>query len=154
LIAWLTRWAHEQFRKKWQISSDTSSISWKYPDEWKGWTSHYAEAIFSAFAGRAATDPRFNEDPTPCKCGHPDLSSRHIIEQCPILTEKTENMERACSPPNLTSGMLLDKEWGSKVRDFAKKTGLGFRSELIWNSECTEQEFMEEAEEFETKSLL
>jgi hypothetical protein len=39
---------------------------------------------------------------------------------------------------------------GSKVREFAKKTGLGFRSELIWNSERTEQEFMEEAEEFET----
>jgi hypothetical protein len=35
-------------------------------------------------------------------------------------------------------------------RDFAKKTGLGFRSELIWNSERTEQELMEEAKEFET----
>jgi hypothetical protein len=46
--------------------------------------------------------------------------------------------------------MLLDKEWRSKVRGFSKKTGLGFRSELIWNSERTEQEFMEEAEEFET----
>jgi hypothetical protein len=31
---------------------------------------------------------------------------------------------------------------------FAKKTG--FRSELIWNSERAEKEFMEEAEEFET----
>jgi hypothetical protein len=39
------------------------------------------------------------------------------------------------APPNLTSKMLLDKGWGSKVRDFAKKTGLGFRSELIWNNE-------------------
>jgi hypothetical protein len=46
--------------------------------------------------------------------------------------------------------MLLDKEWGLKVRDFAKKTGLGFRSKLIWNSERTEQELMEEAEELET----
>jgi hypothetical protein len=47
--------------------------------------------------------------------------------------------------------MLLDTEWGSKIRDFAKKTGLGFRSELIWNSERTKQEFMEEAAEFETR---
>jgi hypothetical protein len=46
--------------------------------------------------------------------------------------------------------MLLDKEWGSKVRDFAKKIGLGFCSELIWHSERTEQELIEEAEEFET----
>jgi hypothetical protein len=46
--------------------------------------------------------------------------------------------------------MLLDKEWGSEVRDFAKKTGLGFRSELARNSEHTGQELMEEAEEFET----
>jgi hypothetical protein len=46
--------------------------------------------------------------------------------------------------------MLLGKEWGSKVRDFAKKTGLGFRSELIWNNERTKQELMEEAEEFQT----
>jgi hypothetical protein len=35
-------------------------------------------------------------------------------------------MERACSPPTLTRDMLLGKEWGSRVRDFAKKTGLGF----------------------------
>jgi hypothetical protein len=46
--------------------------------------------------------------------------------------------------------MFLDKEWRSKVRDFTKKTGLDFRSELIWNCERTEQELMEEAEEFET----
>jgi hypothetical protein len=48
LIAWLTRWAHEQFLQKWQIALDTSSISWKYPDEWKGWTSHYNKAINDA----------------------------------------------------------------------------------------------------------
>jgi ribonuclease HI len=36
LITWLTRWAHEQFLHKWQITSDTSGISWKYPDEWEG----------------------------------------------------------------------------------------------------------------------
>jgi hypothetical protein len=105
---------------------------------------------FSAFAGRTATDPRFNEDPTPCKCGHPNLSSRHIIEQCPIFDQRQKIWNGHAAPPNLTSDMLLDKEWGSEVREFAKKTGLGFRSELIWNSERTEQEFMEEAEEFET----
>jgi ribonuclease HI len=97
-LAWLTRWAHEQFLQKWQIASDTSSISWKYPDEWKGWTFHYAEAIFSAFAGRTATDPRFNEDPTPCKCGHPDLSSRHIIEQCPIFDQRRQKYGTSMQP--------------------------------------------------------
>jgi hypothetical protein len=46
--------------------------------------------------------------------------------------------------------MLLVKELGSKVRHFAKKTGPGFPSVLIWNSERTEQELIQEAEEFET----
>jgi hypothetical protein len=108
---------------------------------WKGWASHYAKAIFSAFAGRTATGPRFNEDPTPSKCGHPDISSRHIIEQCPLFDQRRQKIWNGhAAPPNLPIDMLLDKEWGSRVRDFAKKTGLGFRSELIWNSERTEKE--------------
>jgi hypothetical protein len=149
-IAWLARWVHEQFLQKWQIASDTSSISWKCPNEWKGWTSHYAKAIFSAFAGRTATDPRFNKDSTPCKCGHPDLSSRPIIEQCPIFDQRRQKIWNGHeAPPNLTSDMLLDKEWGSKVR-VCQENWTRFSLELIWNSERTGQEFMEEAEEFET----
>jgi hypothetical protein len=76
----------------------------------KGWTFHYAKAIFSGFAGRTVTDPRFNEYPTPCKCGHPDLSSRHIIEQCPIFDQRRQKIWNGhAAPPDLTSDMLLDK---------------------------------------------
>jgi hypothetical protein len=74
-------------------------------------------------------------DPTPCKCNTADISSKHIIESCPLFEHARSKIRLGhLTPPVFTNESVLDKEWGPSMLVFLKETGLGFKKELNWST--------------------
>lgn len=151
-VAWMKRQAKDKFLKQWAESMGVPSISWEYPRERGSWTFKYARAIFRTYCSRTEIDTYPGQQPKLCRCQHGDLSSQHIIADCPIFEGARGRLTHGhATPPPLTAALVLDKEWGPKMHKFLESTGVGFRKELKWNQKKQEndEEDDTDSEEFQ-----
>jgi hypothetical protein len=114
-----------RFISKWRTAVGSDTVTWKYPTEWEKWSYREARAIFHTYCGRTDIDPRYETEVTKCKCDNADLSSNHIISQCRNSRELDSRLDADTLPPTFNKEMVLDKEWGPKIRNFLRKTRLG-----------------------------
>jgi hypothetical protein len=69
---------------------------------------------------------------TRCRCNSADISSKHLIAQCPLLYSIRGRVLRHTQIIP-TKEMILDEETGPRLRMIAQIAGLGYGPELRWS---------------------
>ena len=97
--------------------------------------------IFKIYAARTEVDTRPGEDSSQCRCGTADMSSSHILADCPLFDHLRDKVFRGhAAPPKLTNDLILDEKWGPSVREFCKACGLGWGRTLRWDHDLIDHD--------------
>ena len=132
-IAWMRRRAREKFLNDWKTELGLPSTSWKTPPFWNDALFEDSRLAFRVYCGRTDLDPLKWGNPTPCRCGAEAVSSKHIVEECPLFDKLRDKIRgTAITPPNITVEMAIDPDWYEPLLRFIKDSGIGSRSEPLW----------------------
>ena len=132
-IAWMSRCAQAEFVKKWRSQIGNSSVSWKTPTFWNNLDFFNARRVFRIYCRRTNIDPLPWEAPSLCRCGLANISSKHIIENCPLFDNLRDRIHGThIVPPQISNTSILDPEHHAQVIKFVRETGLGSARGLNW----------------------
>jgi hypothetical protein len=131
--AWMTRIAQAKFIEKWRSQVGNPSLSWQCPQFWKNLNFHNARQVFRVYSGRTDIDPLPWEEPQPCRCGAGALTSKHVVESCPLFDNLRDRIRGPnIAPPQITNTSILDSDKHQKIMEFIRAVGLGSGGGLKW----------------------
>jgi hypothetical protein len=132
-VAWMTRQAKAKFVEDWRRKLGMDSLSWKIPVFWQNLNFHTASQVFKIYCGRTSADPLQWKEPVQCRCETDTLSSKHLIQRCPLFDRQRDKIRGSqITPPQLSNSSILDPDWHQPLLQFAKETGLGDGKDLKW----------------------
>jgi hypothetical protein len=132
-IAWMTRQAKSNFTDKWRTGLGNPTMNWNPPAFWNNLSFQKARQMFKVFCGRTGIDTLPWENETTCKCNTAPISSKHIIEDCPLFDRERNQIRGShLTPPRFTNALIFDPEWHEPMAKFINAIGLGEKKELRW----------------------
>lgn len=131
---WMMAEAKRTFHRNWARELPEATCSMKAPSHYDHLTHQQTGAVLRIYAGRTATDGLRNADPVPCRCEMANLSANHILTECRLMDVARREIAKAFPKgEQLTSSIAIQPKYVTLVSNFARKTGLGYRSELRYD---------------------
>ena len=129
--AWLQAEARRRFYKKWQSAIPNAHVDMRAPKHFDALSWRECRAVFRIFAGRTPSDPNQGAEKIPCDCGVSDISSQHLLMECPQLDEPRKRLVgRLPADTVLTPSLAIQKQFTAHFVKFIRETGLGARAKL------------------------
>jgi ribonuclease HI len=148
--AWLQAEARRRFYRKWQTVIPNAQVDMRAPKHFDSLSWRECRAVFKIFAGRTPSDPYQGEEKIPCDCGASDISSQHLLMECPQLDEPRKRLvERLPAEITLTPSLAIQKQFTAHFVRFIRETGLGARATIKLNQNAPDSVADSDQEELE-----
>ena len=128
---WLLAECRRRLYSQWKEAVPFASATLRSPTHFTNLDWPTSRAVLRIFAGRTPSDPYQGVDPDECECGTDDLSSLHLLTECPLLAEARQPiLERLPAGVSLSPSLAIEPRYTRLFANFAKSTGLGIRASL------------------------